>query len=186
MSFRTIACTWDAEAGALRVAPRFLRVAREQFRDGESYAMAVNEAQSSKAHAFYHASVGAAWRNLRGETAEILSTPKHLRGWCLIQSGWHDQHVVEAPSKNDAMKMAVFARALARNESYVEIVVLKHDGRWFLRSRTPRSQSRASMTLEEIKQSQRDVLDLLSGAIEVTRKSLEREGRTGDYHEPHR
>lgn len=177
MTFRTVVCTWDEEAGALRVAPRFLRVAREQFRAGEEYPITVNEKRSSKAHAFYFASVNAAWKNLRGETAEILSTPTHLRGWALVQSGWHDQHIVEAPSKDDAMRMAVFARALAKTEGYVEISVIKHDGRWFVRSRTPQSQSRASMNAEDFKQSSRDVLDILSGAIEVRRTALEKAAR---------
>jgi hypothetical protein len=181
MSFRTIICTWDEQAGALRVAPRFLRVAREQFRAGEEYPITVNEKRSSKAHAFYFASVNAAWKNLRGETAEILSTPTHLRGWALIQSGYHHQHIVEATDKDSAMKMAMFARALARNEGYVEIKVVKHDGRWFVRSREPESQSRASMDAERFMESSRAVLDILSGAIEVSRKSLEREGRTGDH-----
>ncbi|MDE2103562.1 MAG: hypothetical protein KGL39_40355 [Patescibacteria group bacterium] len=181
MSFRTVVCAWDAEAGALRVEPRFLRVAREQFRAGEEYPVTVNEKRSSKAHAFYFASVNAAWKNLRGETAEILSSPTHLRGWALIQAGYHHQHIVEAPDKDSAMRMAMFARALARNEGYVEIKVIKHDGKWYVRSREPESQSRASMDAERFKESSRAVLDILSGAIEVTRKSLEREGRTGDH-----
>jgi hypothetical protein len=181
MSFRTVICTWDEQAGALRVAPRFLRVAREQFRAGEEYPIEVNEKRSSKAHAFFFASVNAAWKNLRGETAEILSTPTHLRGWALVQSGYSHQHIVEAPDKDSAMKMAVFARALARNEGYVEIKVIKHDGQWYVRSREPMSQSRASMKADEFKASSQAVLDILSGAIEVTRKSLEREGRPGDH-----
>jgi len=182
MSFRPVLATWDSKEGALRVLPRFRNVAGAQFSDGEEYPIEVREHRSSKSHAFFFTSVNAAWRNLRGETAEILSTPNHLRGWALVQSGWHDQHIVEAPSKDDAMKMAMFARALARDEGYVEIKVIKHDGQWFVRSRTPRSQSRASMNKEEFQKSSRDVLDVLSGAIEVTRKQLEREGRNQGEH----
>lgn len=177
MSFRTVLFKWDARQGVMRVEPRFGNVARAQFVDGESYPLEVREQRSSKAHSFYFASVNAAWKNLRGETAEILSTPNHLRGWALVVAGWHDQHIVEAPSKDDAMRMAVFARALAKNEGYVEIAVIKHDGRWFVRSRTPKSQSRSAMNKEEFQQSSRDVLDVLGGTIEVTRRQLEREGR---------
>lgn len=186
MSFRTVAFTWDSDAEVMRLAPRFRRVAREQFRHGEEYPLEVREERSSKAHAFFFASVNAAWKNLRGETAEILTTPTHLRGWALIQAGYHHQQIVEAPSKNAAMKMAMFARALARKEGYVEIKIVKHDGQWFIRSREPKSMSLANMKADEFKAASRDVLDILAGTIEVTRKSLEREGKTGDHHEPHR
>lgn len=182
MSFRTVLFKWDAREGVMRVAPRFGNVARAQFVDGEEYPLEVREQRSSKSHAFYFASVNAAWKNLRGQTAEILSTPNHLRGWALVQAGWHDQHIVEAPSKDDAMRMAVFARALARDEGYVEIKVIQHEGQWYVRSRTPKSQSRASMNKDEFQQSSRDVLDILSGTIEVTRKTLEREGRNQGEH----
>lgn len=165
----------------MMVAPRFGNVARAQFNDGEEYVLEVREQRSSKSHGHYFASVKAAWENLTGETLEHLSTPDVLRGWCLVQSGWYDQHIVLAASKEDAMRMAMFARSLAKSEGYVEIVVVKVDGEWFVRSREPRSQSRASMNKEDFEKSKRDVLDILSGTISVTRKSLEREGRTGDH-----
>ena len=182
MSFRTVVTVWDAQRGVLRVADRFMRVAQEQFRDGEEYPIDVNEKRSSKAHAFYFASVNAAWKNLRGETAEILSTPTHLRGWALIQAGYHHQNIVESPDRDTAIRMAVFARKLATKEGYVEIKVIQHDGKWYVRTREPKSQSRASMKADEFKESSRAVLDILSGAIEVTRRQLEREGRNQGEH----
>lgn len=180
MTFRPVLCIWRAAERKFELVPRFANVALAQFKDGEEYPLYVKEQRSSKAHAYYFASVNSAWKNLRGETAEILSTPTHLRGWALIQAGYHDQHIVQAPSKDDAIRMAMFARALAKSEGYVEIKVVKVDGEWFVRSRTPKSQSRASMDAEEFKQSSRDVLDILAGTIEVTRRALEREGQRGD------
>ena len=161
----------------MRLEPRFARVAREQYRDGEEYPMEVREERSSKSHAFYMASVTSAWKNLNGETAEILSTPTHLRGWALVETGWHDQHIVEAPDKQSAMKWAIFARKISSHEGYSEIKVLKQDGRWFIRIRTPRSQSRAAMNKEDFKASSNDVLNVLAGTIEVKRHDLDKAGR---------
>lgn len=182
MSFRTCVFKWDSKALVMRLLPRFQNVALGQFSDSEEYPLDVREERSSKQHAYFFASVNSAWKNLRGETAEVLTTPTHLRGWALIQAGYHHQQIVEAPDKESAIRMAVFARALAKNEGYVEIKVIHHDGRWFVRSREPESQSRASMKADRFKQSVQDVLDILAGTIEVTRKTLEREGRNQGEH----
>ena len=80
------------------------------------------------------------------------------------------------PGRQRAMKMAAFSRKL---DDYAEIKVIKHDGVWFLRIREAKSQSRASMGKEDFEKSKRDVLDVLAGTIDVTRKQLEDAGKRG-------
>lgn len=177
MSFRACQFKWDEDALSMRLNPRFRRVALEQFRNGEEYRLTEEEERSSKHRAYYFAQVREAWQNLRGETAEILSSPNLLRGWCLVESGWCDQHIIDVPDKATALKTAVFARAVSSKETYSEVKVLKHDGSWYVRIRTPRSQSRVAMTAAELKQSFADVLAILAGTIEVTRRDLAAAGK---------
>ena len=177
MTFRPCAFIWDDKAEVMRLAPRFRRVAQQQFRAGEEYPLEVREHRSSKQHAHYFASIGDAWGNLNETSKEVLKSTDDLRGWALIQCGWHDQTVLPCPDKDTAIKWAIFARKMASSEGYCEIVAAKHDGKWYLRIRTPRSQSRAVMNKEEFTKSSRDVLDLLAGTIDVTRKELEDAGK---------
>lgn len=177
MTFRVCGFIWDAKAEVMRLAPRFRRIAQEQFRDAEEYPLEVREHRSSKAHAFYFASIGDAWANLNDKSKEVLQTANDLRGWALIQTGWCDQTVLPCPDKDTAVKWAIFARKMASAEGYAEIVAAKHDGQWYLRIRVPRSQSRAAMNKEEFTKSSRDVLDILAGTIDVTRKELESAGK---------
>lgn len=175
MTFRIVYFQWDEKMQVMRPLARFHNQL-SQYVDGEMYPLEVREQRSSKAHAFYFASVNSAWKNLRGQTAEILSTPEHLRKWALIMAGWYDQTIVPASSRDGAMKMAAWARL---KDDHAEITIIKHDGEWYLRIREAKSQSRASMNKNDFTQSSRDVLDILAGTIEVTRKTLEREGAKG-------
>lgn len=175
MSFRPCLFKWDAASRTMNLVPRFANVALAQFVDQEEYPLEVREHRSSKSHAHLFACINEAWKNLRGETAEILRTPEHLRAWSLIAAGWFDETIIETPSRDAAMKMATFARKL---DDFAEIKVVKHDGRWFLRMRTPKSMSRASMAKEEFDRCKRDILDIIAGTIEVSRKTLEQAGKT--------
>ncbi len=178
MSFRPVVFVWNAREGVMRVAARFGNVARAQFRDGEEYPLYVREHRSSKSHAFFFASVKNAHDNLSAENTEILQTPEHLRKWALIVSGWYDETLVDAGEgkygRRRAIQMAGFARKL---DDFAEIKVIKHGENWFLRVRVAKSQSLSSMDKEEFKKSSRDVLDVLSGTIEVRRADLEKIGR---------
>ena len=180
MSFRPVEFTWDEKAEVMRLAPRFRRVAREQYRDGEAYPLEVREHRSSRSHAFMFASISDAWDHLSEANKEIIKTPEHLRKWSLINSGWYTETLIDAgenePGRQRAMKMAAFSRKL---DDYAEIKVIKHDGVWFLRIREAKSQSRASMGKEDFEKSKRDVLDVLAGTIDVTRKQLEDAGKRG-------
>lgn len=177
MAFRTVTFTWDATRRVMVPLDRFSNIAASQFNDGEEYNLEIREHRSSKSHAHYFACINEAWKNLRGETAQILFNPNILRGWALVQAGYCDQQIVHAPDKDSAIKMAVFARKLAGDEGYAEIKIKKIDGEWYVQSRLPRSQSRAAMNKEEFQASKTAVLDILAGTIEVTRKTLETEGR---------
>lgn len=187
MSFRLCRFKFDksvGRAGAMILDPAYRRIADEQFRDGEIYLMSVaGDERHDKFRGFFFASVREAFNNLQGTAAEVLTSPTLLRGWALVQTGWADQHVMEAPGDNErqqkaaAERMAVFARSIVTKESYSEIWIRKIDGKWMVAIVTPKSQSRASMTDDDFKKSSKDVLDVLAGQIEVKRRDLESAGR---------
>jgi len=159
----------------MKLVPRFQSVANKQFEDGQEYPLEVREQRSSKEHAHYFASINSAWEHLDEETLQALRTPNHLRKWALIATGWYEETQIGELTKRDATRMAVAARKL---DEYAEIRVRRGLGdTWSLVIRTARSQSRASMNKEDFRASKRDVLDVLSGHIHVTRKQLEDIGK---------
>ena len=149
------------------------------------YPLEVIEHRSSKDHAHYFASVRNAFDNINDpETLEVLSTPNKLRQWALIQSGWCEVTVFGPLSKRSAIKSAQTAAInFRKNDDYVEVSIRKtvdeETGRqaWLVIIKTAQSQSRASMKKEAFRESTVAVLDVLSGAIEVKRRDLERAGR---------
>lgn len=185
MTFRPCSFVWDEKAEVMRLEPRFRKVARAQYVDGEEYPLEVIEHRSSKDHAHYFASVRNAFDNINDpETLEVLSTPNKLRQWALIQSGWCEVTVFGPLSKRSAIKSAQTAAInFRKNDDYVEVSVRKtiddETGReaWLVVIKTAKSQSRAAMKKEVFRESKVAVLDILSGAIEVKRRNLEQAGR---------
>lgn len=169
---------WDATAQAMKLLPRFRRIAADQFEDGHEYPLEVRESRSSRSHAYFFAAVSEAHANLNEEATAALKTPTHLRRWALITAGWYDETLIDAGEgelgKQRAMQMAAMARRL---DDYAEIKVIHQGEFWFLRVRTAKSQSLSAMGKDEFEKSKRDVLDILAGQINVTRKELERAGK---------
>jgi len=181
--FRPCIFTWNASDRTMRLAPYYAKIAAAQFRDGEDYPLEVREQRSSKEHNHYMAAVGNAHANIRDdETLALLSTPNKLRGWALIQTGWCDVTAfgpMPFRSAVNAAKKAAFNFRLGTE--YVEVTLVRNrrddgslDGTANVVIKTPKSQSRAAMEKEDFRASKRDVLDLLSGQIEVKRSDLER------------
>lgn len=178
MSLRPVVCLFVAEDYSFVISPRDRATAAKQFADGQQYPLEVREERSSKQHNHYFASVNNAWTNLRGESAQILNTPKKLRQWALIQTGWHDQSVSELETRRDAIISAAFIRRLSTEDEYFEIAVrsvkdekggASHHNVIVKRAKT----QSLLMKNEDFKASSRDVLELLANEINVTRRELE-------------
>ncbi|MDO8534235.1 MAG: hypothetical protein Q7S17_05780 [Xanthobacteraceae bacterium] len=170
----------------MRLVPRFARVADAQFADGEEYVLEVHEQRSSKEHNHMFAAIKNAFDHIDDpETLAVLSTPNKLRQWSLIVSGWCDVTLFGPLSKRAAIKSAQTAAVNFRNkDDYVEISVRQaHDedtgeiNGWAVVIKTAKSQSRASMDKEDFRKSKTDVLEVLSGHIEVKRRDLERSAK---------
>lgn len=185
---RPVLFKFDAKNCVMVVNPRWREIARRMFKDGEDYALEEKLERSSAQHKFYFVSIKNAFTNLNKETLDLLKTPNHLRQWALITTGWYDERQVGGLSLAQAKRMAVIVAALLRSntdDDYVEIIVRRNrdesdrlDGTANLIVRTPKSQSRDAMDRETFKKSCEDVLDVLAGAINVTRRELEDSGKT--------
>lgn len=185
---RPVLFKFDAKNCVMVVNPRWREIARRMFKDGEDYALEEKLERSSAQHKFYFVSIKNAFTNLNKETLDLLKTPNHLRQWALIATGWYDERQVGGLSLAQAKRMAVTVAALLRSntdDDYVEIIVRRNrdesdrlDGTANLIVRTPKSQSRDAMDRETFKKSCEDVLDVLAGAINVTRRELEDSGKT--------
>lgn len=189
MTIRTVLARWNAADLTFKVVNAYGRIARGQFVDGEDYPLDIKEQRSSAEHKHYWASVTNVWNHIQDEeTKAILNTPSKLRQWALVQAGWCDVTVFGPLTKraaiNAARKAALHFRHFRGEDDYVEIVVRQsHDEEtgeidgWAVVIKTPKSQSRAAMDKEAFRASKRDVLDLLSGAIEVKRRDLEQSAK---------
>ena len=184
MTFRAVLFAWDGQS--MKPAPRFMALAMRQYVIGEEYPLEVVEERSSKDHRHYFAAIKNAFDHIDdAETLAVLNTPNKLRQFCLIMTGWNDTTIFGPLSKRAAIKSAQMAAINFRSkDDYVEISVRQcHDEEtgeingWAVVIKTAKSQSRASMDKEDFRKSKIDVLEVLSGHIEVKRRDLERSAK---------
>lgn len=166
--------------GAMHPAAQFRQLAQRQFKEGERYVLEPHDEVSHKDRAQYFATIRDAHSNVRAEALERYPSPEHLRKWALIEAGWYEQKVQVCPDRAFAVQVAMLIR---NADEYLKVVIDKVDdtsGQYMIVIRKARSQKvqPGAMTREEWRQSRQDVLDILSGVIGVSRKALEREGRT--------
>jgi hypothetical protein len=180
MTIRPVLAVWNEADLAFKVEPRFAKLARAQFRDGDSYPLEIVEHRSSKEHSHMFAAIKDAFDHIQdADTLEVLSTPNKLRQWCLINSGWCDVTVFGPVSKQSAIKSAQMAAInFRKNDDYVEITIRKAEddaGKvgWLVVIKTAKSQSRTSMKKDDFRASKKDILEVLAGTICVRRRDLE-------------
>jgi hypothetical protein len=167
---RNLPYVWDGEA--MIPDAKFKKLAERQFIKGERYVLEAHDQVSHKERAHYHATIAEAHSNLEGDVLERYPTPEHLRKWALVKAGWRTvQH-----QSFDTEARANWVATMIRSKDAFAVVTVQGK---LVTVYTPRSQrvGPGCMTREEWQQSKRDVLDIVSGTIGVSRKALEKEGR---------
>lgn len=154
----------------MRPSPRFVKLAQKQFEIGTEYPLEVHEQRSTAEHRHYFAAIREAWSNLNEDATERYPTPDHLRRWALIKAGWYRENTTVCDSFDHAMQLAAFIRKL----DDFAVVIQKGN---VVKIYIAKSQSYQEMSKEDFQQSSRDVLEILSGQIGISRKALENEGR---------
>ncbi len=139
---------------------------------GETYSIEVIEERSAASHKQFFAAVNDAWSNLTDEARVRYPSPSHLRKWGLIKAGYCKETVFVLDSDQRAVANAAFLRGI----DDAAIVIQKGNVVKMYIAKSQRM-GRGGMRKDEFQASKRDVLDILSGVIGVSRKALEREGR---------
>jgi len=100
--------------------PRFKHRCDEDFVVGQIYRLVHEEERSSASNAHYHASLKAAWSNLREEFAGRFPSVQHFRKWLLIKSGYckYVEYVYDTPA--DAVRAGGCIR---QKDPYCVIVI---------------------------------------------------------------
>lgn len=153
--------------GEFRALPRFASRCDKEFVIGQSYLLEAREERSQVSHNHFFASVAEAWKNLPEHYGERFATPDHLRKYCLIKRGWHDQRSVVCASKAEAQRLAAFIKPIDEFAVVVasEAVVTVY---------TAKSQSMKAMGKKDFQRSKDDVLSEVAAMIGVAPDELER------------
>jgi hypothetical protein len=171
---RQLVFQWNGTA--MVPTERFTTLAKNQFVEGAFYVLQPHDEVSHRERGFYHASVKAAWDNLDADAVARYPTADDLRKWALIKSGWRVENFTVCGTAKDALKLSAFVKDHLQRQSVVAVsgnVV----STYVARTQKVGNPELGYMTTEEWKQSNQDVLDILSQDIGVTRKVLEKEGR---------
>lgn len=165
---KTIVATWNGKAFVpIRT---MLQTCEKSYKEGERVALDVIEERSAASHRQYFASVREAWLNLDEEASARYPTPDHLRRWGLIKSGWCKETTFVLDTPEHANRNAAFLRGL----DDMAVIVVKGNVVKMYIAKSQRM-GRGGMNKEQFEQSKRDVLEILSGTIGVSRKALEQQ-----------
>lgn len=158
-----IVCSWDGEVFV--PLKRFAKLCDQRFVIGEFYYLEESKSRSDVSHRHYFACVHDGWMNLPEHMTERFPTQEHLRKWCLIKCGYHDQRSIVASSKAEAQRIAAFIRPV---DEFAVIVVSECTVTIY----TAKSQSKKAMGNDDFQDSKRKVLDMIAGMIGTDATSL--------------
>jgi len=158
---RPVECIWTGEVFK-PANPGQHRAASARFGEGEVVPLDVAHGRSRASHDHYFALIGDAHGTLPENLAERFPTPDSLRHYALCKAGYCDVETMVASSKAEALRLAGFVRAGAKDG--VQVVV---SGASITRL-TPRSQSVKAMGGKVFQESKAAVLEIVAELLETT------------------
>jgi hypothetical protein len=168
---QTVIFKWEDARGVMVPLPRFGNVCRRQYVDGEEYPLDVHMERSTASHNQYFAALTELYNSLPESvsiiTVEDVSMPRwptseHFRKWCLIKTGWYVEKNFACASAGHARNLAAFVRKVDEHA----VITLRQD---VVSVFEAKSQSRAAMGKEKFEASKRDVIDLATSLVGVTK-----------------
>lgn len=157
--------TWQGDC--FTPLKRFQRACDEQFTIGEVYTLEEVKSRSQVSHNHYFASLHDGWLNLPEHLTERFPTQEHLRKWCLVKAGYHDQRSIVASSKAEAQRIAAFIKPL---DEFAVVIVSECTVTIY----TAKSQSKKAMGAADFQKSKSAVLDLIANMIGTDAGTLAR------------
>jgi hypothetical protein len=161
--------TWEGDL--FRPLKRFQKACDAEFVIGEVYTLEEVKGRSQVSHNHYFAALNNGWMNLPETVAERFPTSEHLRKWCLIKAGFHDQRSIVAASKAEAQRVAAFIKPI---DEFAIVVVTECTVTVY----TAKSQSKKAMGAADFQKSKSAVLDLIDDLLSVSRGETEKQGET--------
>lgn len=157
--------TWEGDC--FKPLKRFQRSCDERFVIGMVYTLEEVKGRSQVTHNHYFACLHDGWMNLPEHLAERFPTQEHLRKWCLIKCGYHDQRSIVASSKAEAQRIAAFIKPV---DEFAIVVVSECTVTIY----TAKSQSKKAMGAKDFQESKSKVLDLIASMIGTDAGTLAR------------
>lgn len=166
---------WIWDGTAMQPRPRFRHLAERAFTEGEIYRMEAFEARSEASHRHQFAWVREAWRNLpeQHQFEPWATSPDALRKHALCMTGWCNTEAMVFESRAEAERRLPFISRTAR-AAYGYALTALAPGKPVVVVKVPRSQSRKEMGEKDFQRSKTDILEFISGLIEVEPDELRR------------
>jgi hypothetical protein len=161
--------SWEGDL--FRPLKRFQKACDAEFVIGEVYTLEEVKGRSQVSHNHYFAALNNGWMNLPETVAERFPTSEHLRKWCLIKAGFHDQRSIVAASKAEAQRVAAFIKPI---DEFAIVVVTECNVTVY----TAKSQSKKAMGAADFQKSKSAVLDLIDDLLGLSSGETERQGET--------
>lgn len=177
MSIRPVVFVWTGQV--MVPLPRYMKQCRDQYLVNAEYPLALLEARSRASHSHYFASIHEGWLNLPEKIAHDFPSAEHLRKWCLIQAGYCTERNLVCDSAEHADALAT----LAGQADDFALVAVKGNVVKIFRAA---SQDAGSMGREEFQKSKTEVLDLISGLLQIKPSELQAMGDQIFKREPKR
>ena len=149
---------------------RFQKACDAEFVIGETYTLEEIKGRSSKSHNHFFAALEQGWLNLPEHIAERFPTSEHLRKYCLVKAGFHDQRSIVASSKAEAQRIASFIKPI---DEFAIVVVTECAVTVY----TAKSQSKKAMGPKDFHASKTAVLELIDDLLCVNRGDTEKAGK---------
>lgn len=149
---------WERENGVMRCHPRYLKLARAQFQDGEEYPLEIAEARSIESHRAYFASIRSKYQTMPDELGARWPSAEHLRHSALIHVGYCDMEEIVCDDAEQARRFGAFLR---KRTPYSVIRIREN----VLQHFNAQSQSEKAMNKRTFEDSKRKVLDWIDDQI---------------------
>jgi len=151
-----------------RAAPRFAGICEENFGAGEIVVVEVLEDRSMPSHRQEFAWLKEAWANLPEDLQAVYPNPEVLRKRALIATGWCDVKDYVCISKIAARRQAAVLGE--HTDKYTVIDVSER----VVRVMKAKSQAVNRMKKADFEASKRDILNWVSGLLQVEPEELQR------------
>ena len=116
-------------------------------------------------HNHYFVALTELLKNLPEDASDQFPTADHLRKWCLIKAGFHDEVSTVCATHAEAVR---WARSLRKIDDYAVVVANDKVVTYY----TAKSQSFNAMSKGEFQRSKQAVLDELAKMLDVTPTEL--------------